>query len=417
MSTSELSPSTRRPPTAAGGPARWIRHNLFRTPTDAVITVVMGTLAVWGLYRLLNFTFVTGRWEIVEVNLSAFVFGINWDNDDLWRLVLALVVFTTLGGLIAGVVARRQQVADAEAGIEPEQSGARVLDLATRFWPLVLGLLLMLLLARTITPWFVVLGAAAASVVGRLIGFRLPRRALVPLLGFALAAGIFMIWFLAQTVGWDDWGGLTLNIFLAAVSIVLCFPLGVVLALGRRSELPIIRFLSTTYIELFRGVPLLALLLMANTALGFFIPQSLAPGKVVRAIVVFVLFTAAYVAEIVRGGLQSVPRGQIEAGRAMGLSSTRVTALIVLPQALKNVIPALVGQFISLFKDTTLAGAAMGFVDLLSRAEGATAQDAFRGQALIPETLAFVLLLFWVGSYTMSRESQRFEKKLGVGER
>ena len=135
----------------------------------------------------------------------------------------------------------------------------------------------------------------------------------------------------------------------------------------------------------------------------------------VRAIVVFTLFTGAYVAEIVRGGLQSLPRGQEEAARALGLRPVATTFLVVLPQALRNVIPAQVGQFISLFKDTTLAGAAMGVFEVLQVSDATRSQDAFAGQGLLPEALAFVALLFWVGCYTMSRESQRLETRLGVG--
>jgi general L-amino acid transport system permease protein len=207
-----------------------------------------------------------------------------------------------------------------------------------------------------------------------------------------------------------------LNLFLALAGIALCFPLGVLLALGRRSKLPLIRAVSVGYIELFRGVPLYVLLFMSFLALGFFLPTwADAPGLVVRAIVVFTLFTAAYVAEIVRGGLQSLPRGQTEAAQSLGLSPVKTTFLIVLPQALRNVIPALVGQFISLFKDTTLAGAAMGLFEVLAVAQAVTAQPAFSGQNLTPETLSFVMLLFWVGCITMSRESQRLERKLGVG--
>ena len=158
-------------------------------------------------------------------------------------------------------------------------------------------------------------------------------------------------------------------------------------------------------------------MLLANNALEFFVPSSLAPGVVVRAIIVFTLFTAAYLAEIIRGGLQSIPPGQEEAAKALGLSPTRTTFLIVLPQALRNVIPAQIGQFISLFKDVSLAGAAMGVFDLLDVSTTITKQPEFSGQRLDVETLAFVALLFWVGSYTMSRESQRLEKKLGVGTR
>ena len=129
----------------------------------------------------------------------------------------------------------------------------------------------------------------------------------------------------------------------------------------------------------------------------------------------FTLFTAAYLAEVIRGCLQSIPKGQAEAGKALGLSTFRITFLITLPQALRNVIPAQIGQFISLFKDTTLAGVALSVFDLLNVGTAITKQDDYLGQGLIYESLAFVGLLFWVGSYVMSRESQRIEKKLGVG--
>ena len=222
---------------------------------------------------------------------------------------------------------------------------------------------------------------------------------------------------MVTAVGFDEWGGFMLNLFLAACSIILCYPLGVLLALGRRSGLPLVRLVCTTYIELIRGAPLFVLLLLANVALGFFVPDTLAPATSTRAIVVFTLFTAAYMAEIIRGGLQSIPRGQIEAAKAVGLSPIRQTGYIVLPQALRNVIPAQIGQLISLFKDTTLAGIAMGLFELLQVSGAITAQPEFRGQGLIAETLTFAALMFWVVSYTMSRESQRLEKRLGVGVR
>jgi general L-amino acid transport system permease protein len=162
---------------------------------------------------------------------------------------------------------------------------------------------------------------------------------------------------------------------------------------------------------------LFVLLLLANVALGFFVPDSLAPSTSTRAIVVFTLFTAAYMAEIIRGGLQSVPRGQVEAAKAVGLSPARQTGYIVLPQALRNVIPAQIGQLISLFKDTTLAGIAMGLFELLNVSTAIPAQEEFRGQGLIGETITFAALMFWTVAFTMSRESQRLERRLGVGER
>ena len=394
--------------------ATWLKKNLFRSVADSVVTMVFGLLALYVGFRFMRFIFVTGRWEVAKVNLSLFMTG-SWPTDELWRLSTVLVALTLIGSLAVGFgVARNRALPDAPA---PLWGMARVRDLAARFWPVLAAILLLLSLTATVGPWLLFAAIVAAAVTGRVVGAMIPTTASVPVVVGLLLLALASVWFLNAGVGWNDWGGLLLNVFLAAISIVLCFPIGVLLALGRRSEFPIVRMLSTIYVELFRGVPLLALLLMANVALGFFIPQALAPGDVVRAIVVFVLFTSAYVAEIVRGGLQSIPRGQIEAGRANGLSPVSITTRIVLPQAIRNVIPSLVGQFISLFKDTTLAGVAMGLLELLKAAEASTAQDAFQGQGLIAETLMFALLLFWAGSYTMSKESQRLETRLGVGQR
>jgi general L-amino acid transport system permease protein len=213
------------------------------------------------------------------------------------------------------------------------------------------------------------------------------------------------------------WGGFLINFYIAVLSILLCFPLGVLLALGRRSSLPMVRLVCATYIEVVRGAPLFVLLLLSGVALDFFLPPQIDPGPVFRSVTVFTLFTAAYLAEIIRGGLQSIPKGQTEAARALGLPTVKIIFLVTLPQALRNVIPAQIGQFISLFKDTTLAGAALSIVEMLKISEAITKQDAFLGRGYIYEVLAFAGLLFWVGSYVMSKESQRVEKKLGVGQR
>jgi general L-amino acid transport system permease protein len=317
---------------------------------------------------------------------------------------------------VAGIVHARQVQAGTSAVAELGLV-ARLVDLFERFWPVVLGTILLLALSTATGPWITVGTAVLAGLAGRLVGARLPTLAHPVVVVSALVTPFALVAYLADAVGWDSWGGMMLNVYLAITSIILCFPLGVLAALGRRSTLPAVRWISTGYIELFRGAPLFVLLLMASVALGFFVPAGAAPGRVVRAIVVFTLFTGAYMAEIVRGGLQSLPKGQAEAARALGLSPTKVTVFIVLPQALRNVIPAQVGQLISHFKDTTLAGAAMGLFELGNISEGITAQGPFRGQQLLPEVLAFVGLLFWIGSYTMARESQRLERKLGVGER
>jgi general L-amino acid transport system permease protein len=283
-------------------------------------------------------------------------------------------------------------------------------------------ILLLLFLTDTAGPWLTAIGTGVAGVSGYWIGRRIGGRVLGKWLGRVLAlvlAGIPIATYLYMVSGHPlgEWEGFLFNITAAAAGIILCFPLGVLLALGRRSKLPLLKSMSIAYIEFVRGSPLFVLLLLANVSLEFFVPESLAPSKPIRAIVTFTLFTAAYLAEIVRGGLQSVPRGQEEAAKALGLSPTKQMFLIVLPQALRNVIPAQIGQFISLFKDTTLAGAALGILDLLSGAEAITSQPEFVGQGLIIESLVFVAFMFWVGSFTMSRESQRLEKRLGVGVR
>jgi general L-amino acid transport system permease protein len=323
--------------------------------------------------------------------------------------------------LIAGII-RARQVRAGRAGVYTGLSAARVRDLVDRFW--LFGVVVVLLLALTSTPgpWITTGLAVVAAVLGRLVGPFIGRWRLGALGGAALvvalgALPVVLFVYVVDGAGFDTWGGFLLNMFLALCAIVLCYPIGVLFALGRRSKLPLVRLVSTLYIELVRGAPLYVLLLLANSALQFFIPADLAPSKATRAIIVFTFFTGAYMAEIVRGGLQSVPREQVEAAKALGLSPVRQTALVVLPQALRNVIPAQIGQLISLVKDTTLAGAAMSLFELLNVAGTLTSQPEFRGQLLNPETLAFAALMFWTVAYTMSRESQRLERRLGVGTR
>jgi general L-amino acid transport system permease protein len=200
-------------------------------------------------------------------------------------------------------------------------------------------------------------------------------------------------------------------------TLLIAFPIGLLVALGRRSTLPVVRGTCAAYVEFFRGAPLVTLLFMGFYVLGFFLPPGVtAPDRITRALIIFILFTSAYVAEIVRGGLQGIPRGQWEAAQALGLSPWKQVRLVILPQALRSVIPALVGQAISLFKDTPLVFI-IGVPELLRIARAITSQERFLGQGLFAETLVFAALIYWVGSYWMSRESQRLEKRLGVGER
>jgi len=398
----------------------WARRNLFRSPVDGVLTIVFGAISLWLIYKTFSFVFITGRWDIIRVNLRLLMIG-RFPDVHVLRLAVTVVGLAAWGGFLAGFI-RARQIRSGRVSDDDESVVARVGDTVARLWLPAMVVLLLLVLSSTSGPWITVGIAIVAAILGRALGPLAGRPKLGPMGSALLIGGIGAVpvglyFYVVTAVGFDDWGGFLLNLFLAVCAIVLCFPLGVLLALGRRSTLPLVRVVSTGYIELVRGAPLFVLLLLANSALGFFVPNSLAPSTSTRAIIVFTLFTAAYMAEIIRGGLQSVPRGQIEAAKAVGLSPARQMGYIVLPQALRNVIPAQIGQLISLFKDTTLAGIAMGLFELLQVTTAIPAQEGFRGQGLIGETITFAALLFWTVAYTMSRESQRLEKRLGVGVR
>jgi len=211
-----------------------------------------------------------------------------------------------------------------------------------------------------------------------------------------------------EVVDTSKWGGLLLTIVVAAVGIVFSFPIGIILAFGRASDLPIIRSLCVTYIEFIRGVPLITILFMSSVILPLFFPEGITFDKLLRALIGITLFQAAYVAEIIRGGLQSIPRGQYEAADAIGLSYWQKMILVILPQALKVAIPNLVGAFISLFQDTTLV-LIIGLLDLLSMVGVAAGDSAWLGMET--EGYVFVTFVFWAFCYGMSRYSTKLEKQ------
>jgi general L-amino acid transport system permease protein len=209
-----------------------------------------------------------------------------------------------------------------------------------------------------------------------------------------------------------QWGGLMLTLVLAVVGIVLSLPFGILLALGRRSRMPVIRAASLTYIEIWRGVPLITVLFMASVMLPLFFPGGIALDKLVRAMMGIVLFQSAYMAEVVRGGLQAIPKGQYEAAEALGLGYWRSMRLIVLPQALKLVIPGIVNTFIALFKDTTLV-LIIGLFDLLGIVQQSFADPKWLGYSV--EGYLFAGLVYWMFCFGMSRYSQTLERELTHG--
>jgi len=211
------------------------------------------------------------------------------------------------------------------------------------------------------------------------------------------------------------WGGLLLTFLLALVGIVASFPIGVLLALGRQSSLPVVKLFCTLFIELVRGVPLVTILFMASIILPLFLPENIRIDRVLRAMTGMTLFAAAYMAENVRGGLQSIPRGQVEAAHAVGLNGFQTMLLIVLPQALRVVIPAIVGQFIALFMDTTLA-VIVGLLELLAIGKAVLNSNP-QWLLLDKEVYLFIAAVFWVFTYSMSYASRKLEVALGLGKR
>ena len=210
----------------------------------------------------------------------------------------------------------------------------------------------------------------------------------------------------------ERWGGLALTLLLATFGIALAFPLSILLALGRRSQLPVLRYLCVVYIELIRGVPLISLLFMASVVLPLFMPEGLSIDKLLRAQIALILFAAAYLAEVVRGGLQAIPRGQYEAAQALGLSYRRMTWLIVLPQALRISIPPLVNTFIGFFKDTSLV-LIIGLFDLLTTVNVSIGEPKWVGFGI--EAYVFVSAVYFVFCFAMSRYSQNLELELARG--
>ena len=386
---------------------RWMRDNLFSSYWNGALTVVTVAALAFLLFSLSRFVFVSADWTVIETNrrllfLARFPLGEEWR---VWPPIWAL--FGT-GALCFGLwlrVDRRGYVIVAAT-------------LAFLFLPHPLQLLegdnaLLVLVGVVLAGG----GYAAARllVVGSAYEGRV-RLAAVLALALVLPLAVLMLR-IDGGVRTTLWGGLMLNVMLASVGIALGFPMGVLLALGRACSYPVIRWTVTGYIEIVRAAPLVAWLFIARFVLPDFLPPVGGLDEldiVIRAMLVLAGFTAAYVAEVVRGGLQSVPPGQEEAAQALGLNTVHTTGWIVLPQALRAVIPALVSQFISLWKDTTLVFA-LGLTELLGAGQATLAQVDFIGRE--KEVLAFVALLFWAVAFSMSRLSQRIERGLGIGER
>lgn len=389
-------------PSPENNPIEWLRKNFFSTWHNSLLSLILFSLILWGIINFISWSTTEAEWQVIKVNLPLLMVG-RYPKDQYWRIWLMVSIISSLFGLSCGVIARNS----AKLLTLPVLILIAVLPVIILFVPVNLPfklLLIVMVILVITTAW-----------IGKKIGIK--NSNLGQYLSFSwLVAFLLILWLIGgglglKSVSTNDWGGLKLTILMAVVSIFLSFPLGVLLALGRKSTLPVMRIFSIGYIEIIRGLPLISILFMGQIMIPLFLPDGMRPDRILRAILGLTLFSSAYLAENVRSGLQSVPRGQTEAARALGLNTPLSLGLIVLPQALKVAIPSIVGQFISLFQDTTLLSI-VGLVELLGISRSILAQPQFLGD--YAEVYLFDGVLFWLICYAMSFGSRQLEKKLNT---
>ncbi len=355
----------RPPPISEVGVIGWVRTNLFGSTLNTILTL----LSLYFLYLLIP-PFVD--WAIINA---------NWIGDDK-----SVCDSNRAGACWAFIAARFNQIMfGLYYGANPDQIWRPALAFA-----LLVALVIPLFIERF--HYKLQLGAFI------LFGF--------PFITFALIHGRWLGLPVATT---SEWGGFMLTFVLASVGIVGALPIGILLALGRRSELPVVRTVSVGFIEFIRGTPLITILFMASVMLPLFFPSEIDFDKVLRAMIGITMFQSAYTAEAIRGGLQAIPKGQYEAADALGHSYWKKMAFIILPQALRISIPGIVNTFISLFKDTSLVSI-IGLLDLLNMSLTASRSLEWKGYDV--EGFTFAAFIFWIFCYAMSRYSRAIENKI-----
>lgn len=352
------------PPSSHVGAVAWVKTRLLSSPLNILLTVLAVWLVLLAVPAFIEWAFIQANFTAASAQECRASAGACWAFiAEKHRLILfgtypydeqwrpLLATFVLLAVIVC--------------------SGMR------RFWRPVLGLI-----------WLVGLTLVGILMWGGILGL--------------------------EYVENSRWGGLPLTLILATFGIAFAFPIGVLLALGRRSRMPAIKALCVVYIELIRGVPLISLLFMSSVMLPLFLPEGYSIDKLLRAQIAIIMFAAAYIAETVRGGLQAIPKGQYEGADSLGLTYWQQMRKIVLPQALKIVIPPLVSIFIALFKDTSLV-VIIGIFDLTLAAKAALSDPAWRGFSV--EAYIFIALIYFVFCFSMSKYSQKLEKRLHTGHR
>jgi len=411
------------PPTVETGVFGWMRKNLFSSWGNGITTIVLVLAVAWILSNFLHWAVFTATfdaksgaecrghgacWALIREKYRYIFFG-SFPYEQHWRPLFAVIAMLTM--LITSADRRMwNKRLIAIWGI-----GSFVTFLLM-FGEINISISLILFVALAAGGLGMILRGAIAP-PGELNGWR--ALAGIGAAGLVLRVfGILPAWSLAiapfSYVETGLWGGIPVTIILATYGLVFAFPLGILLALGRRSNMPLIKGLCVGFIELIRGVPLISLLIMASVMLPLFLPSGMSIDKFLRAQVAVILFAAAYIAEIIRGGLQSLPKGQFEAADAVGLNYVQKTVLIILPQALRVVIPPLINTFIGFFKDTSLV-LIIGIFDFLNTANQALVDPNWAG--FPAEVYLFAAFVYFCFCFSMSRYSKYLEIELNKGTR
>ncbi len=417
----ELAPELPAPDNSHG-PVAWMKHNLFSSIPNTILTLIGAYLIYLLLPPLLKFAFVDVAWSgedreactdksgacwaYVRAYFSQFVYG-RYPIAELWRVDIVFLVgaIGLIPALIPTAPFKKANILFMMIAFPVMTfillSGGNLsfenyLTEYAILFALVLGLGLIISIATASNPKPVMITLGAIGV------------------GMAVILGVMSYDFGLEPVETDKWGGFLVTLVIAVTGIAASLPLGIALALGRRSNMPIIRLVSVIFIEFWRGVPLITVLFMSSVVLPLFLPEGVSFDKLLRALIGVALFSAAYMAEVVRGGLQAIPKGQYEGASALGLTFWQSTGLIIMPQALKLVIPGIVNTFIGLFKDTTLV-LIIGLFDLLGQVQASFTDPTWSTPNTSHTGYLFAALVFWIFCFGMSRYSIFMENRLHTG--
>ena len=391
------------PPPMTVGYVGWLRKNLFSSWANSLVTIVLAVVLGWALVSLIGWVIVTADWEVITSRVQLYLVGL-YPKDGIWRPQVAVLLISALlgiswrtwGGTARGFAVGLGAVA-VIVGVIPHG-----LDVLNR--------ILVLAIPAAIGLGYLLAPSLVAGRSRRMVGAAL----IVVFVALLLIRGIEGVPGL-EPVNTRTIGGLLLNLLLALFGIGASMPIGIGLALGRQSNLPVVKFACIAFIEIIRGVPLITLLFMSRHILPLTFPENIKIDTLYLTAITIMLFSSAYMAENVRGGMAAVAPGQTEAARALGLRGWQTTMLITLPQGLRNIIPAIVGQFISLFKDTSLVFI-IGMLDLVEMGR-VTIQSNLEFIDNGREVYLFIALVFWIFCFSMSYVSRRIERALGVGQR